>query len=110
MANTIVTATWSRQNGNLGSPSVCAAVSIRNNNSSSITYNDLYWQLQTPSGKVEGTNLEATNDLGSGGIVGGGRVTGNVCFDDPGQRGTYVGLYQPDAFNDERGVWLFKSS
>jgi len=51
---------------------------------------DLYWQLQTPSGKIEGTNLEATND--------------------PGQSGTYVGLYQPDACNNNRGVWLFTMS
>jgi hypothetical protein len=107
MANTVVRATWSRATGTLGDPSICAAVSIKNNNSGSISYNDLYWQLQTPSGKVEGTNFEAPNDLGSGGLVGGGTVTGNVCFDDPGQSGIYVGLYQPDSFNNDRGVWLF---
>jgi hypothetical protein len=106
MANTIVKATWSRTTDNLGTASICVAVSIKNNNSSSTSYHDLYWQLQTPAGKVEGTNLGATNDLGSGEIVGGGTVTGNVCFDDPGQSGTYVGLYQPDPFNN-RGVWLF---
>lgn len=110
MASTIVKATWSRATSSLGTASICAAVTIKNNNSGSISYNDLYWQLQTPAGKVEGTNFEATNDLGSGGIVGGGTVTGNVCFDDPGQSGTYVGLYQPDTFNNNRGVWLFTSS
>ena len=110
MANTIVKATWSRTTSNLGTASICAAISIKNKNSGSISYNDLYWQLQTPAGKVEGTNFEATNDLGSGGIVGGGTVTGNVCFDDPGQSGTYIGLYQPDSFNNYRGVWLFSMS
>jgi hypothetical protein len=107
MANTTVTAKWSLATGNLGDPSICAHVVIRNHNSGSISYNDLYWQLQTPSGKVESTNEEATNDLGSGGIVGGGVVTGNVCFDNPEQHGVYVGLYQPDSFNNDRGVFLF---
>lgn len=112
MAGTIVKATWSRTTTTLGTAAICAAVAIKNNNSGSISYNDLYWQLQTPSGKVEGTDFEAANDLGSGGIVGGGTVTGNVCFDapDPFQSGTYIGLYQPDAFNNDRGVWLFKLS
>ena len=110
MANTVVRAVWRRTTSNLGTASICASVSIKNNNSGSISYNDLYWQLQTPAGKVEGTNFAATNDLGSGGIVGGGTVTGNVCFDGAVQSGTYVGLYQPDSFNNNRGVWLFTLS
>lgn len=106
MAGTTVIAKWSVGAGEFGGKSICAAVSIRNHNKSAITYDDFYWQLQTPQGKIEGSNFEATNDLGSGSIVGGGLVTGNVCFDDPGQTGTYVGLYQPDELNNNRGVWL----
>src|ERR1019366_2938696 len=33
MANTIVSATWSRTTGNLGTASICAAVSVKNKNS-----------------------------------------------------------------------------
>jgi hypothetical protein len=106
IANTTVTATWSKSTGILG-PSICAAVTIKNHNSSTITYNDLYWSLQTPSGEVVNTNFQGSPELGSGNIVGGGTATGNVCFDDPGQSGTYVGIYKPDPFNSDRGIWLF---
>jgi hypothetical protein len=110
IANTTVTATWTRSTDSLGNNSICAAVNIKNHNSSTISYNDLYWKLQTPSGKVEDTNFTATGDLGSGDLVGGGTATGNVCFDDPGQSGTYVGIYKPDPFSRARGIWLFPLS
>ena len=35
----------------------------------------------------------------------GGSASGNVCFDDPGQTGTYVGIYK-DPLNPTRGIWL----
>jgi len=112
LANTTVTATWTRSTGSLGENFVCAAVTIKNHNSSTISYNDLfYWKLQTPSGKVEDSNpFAATNALGSGDLVGGGTATGNVCFDDPAQTGTYVGIYKPDPLNATRGIWLFPLS
>jgi hypothetical protein len=106
IANTTVTATWSKSANALGAE-ICAAISIKNHNSSTITYSDLYWTLQTPSGEVVNSNFEASPDLGSGNIVGGGTASGNVCFDDPGQSGAYVGIYKPDPFNSDRGIWLF---
>ena len=107
IANTTVNATWSQQPDPLGGTSICVAVSIKNHNRSTISYNDLYWSLQTPSGKVVDTNFTASSDLGSGNIVGGGTASGNVCFDDPGQSGKYVGIYKPDPFSAARGIWLF---
>jgi len=107
IANTTVTATWSQQPDPLSGTSICAAVSIKNHNSSTISYNDLYWTLQTPSGEVVDTNFSASPDLGSGNIIGGGTASGNVCFDDPGQSGKYVGIYKPDPFSAARGIWLF---
>jgi hypothetical protein len=106
IAHTTVTATWTPSSTPLGN-SICAAVSIKNHNSSTISYNDLYWTLQTPSGEVVDGNFQGSPDLGSGNIVGGGTASGNVCFDDPGQTGTYVGIYKPDPFNSDRGIWLF---
>jgi hypothetical protein len=111
IANTTVTATWSKSTvTSVMSPSICAAITIKNHNSSTISYNDLYWSLQTPSGEVINTNFEGSPDLGSGSIVGGGTATGNVCFDDPGQSDTYVGIYKPDPFNSDRGIWLFPAT
>ena len=102
-----MTATWTKSTvTSLMSPSICAAITIKNHNSSTISYNDLYWSLQTPSGEVVNTDFEGSPDLGSGNIVGGGTATGNVCFTDPGQTGTYVGIYKPDPFNSDRGIWL----
>jgi hypothetical protein len=106
IANTTVTATWSKSTNALGAE-ICAAITIKNHNSSTITYNDLYWTLQTPSGEIVNSNFEASPDLGSGNMIGGGTATGNVCFDDPGQSGVYVGIYKPDPFNSDRGIWLF---
>ena len=110
IANTVVTATWARSTDNLGSASICAAVTIKNNNTSTISYNDLYWKLQSPSGTVVDTSFSATNDLSSGNLVGGGTVSGNVCFADPAQSGGYIGIYKPDPYNATRGIWLFPLS
>ena len=107
IAGTVVTATWARATNTFGNGDICAAVAVKNNNSSTISYNDMYWRLQTPSGVVENTNFSATNDLGSGNLVAGGTATGNVCFHDPGESGSYVGIYKPDPFNAIRGIWLF---
>lgn len=106
IANTTVSATWTTSTDDFGSASICAAVKIVNHNSTTISYNDLYWSLQNPAGTVVNTNFSATGDLGSGELVAGGTATGNVCFDNPGTAGTYVGIYKPDAFNSTRGIWL----
>lgn len=106
IANTTVTATWSRKITTLGN-SICAAVSIVNHNTDTISYNSLDWKLQTPAGSVVTTNFQGTPYLGSGTIVAGGTASGNVCFKDPGQPGTYVGIYKPDPFQPNRGIWLF---
>jgi hypothetical protein len=107
IANTTVTALWAVQPNPLGGNEICTTVKVKNHNSSTITYNDLYWTLQTPSGEVVNTNFQASPDLGSGSIVGGGTASGQVCFDDPGQTGKYVGIYKPDPFSAARGIWLF---
>jgi hypothetical protein len=109
IAHTTVTVTWAAASNPLGNE-ICATISVKNHNSSTITYNDIYWSLQTPSGEVLNPNFQGSPDLGSGSIVGGGTASGQVCFDDPGQSGTYVGIYKPDPFNSDRGIWLFPST
>jgi len=113
IANTTVTATWATATTDSGDNIICATVSITNHNTGIISYTDLYWRLQTPSGKVEETDLETPSggsDLGGGHIVAGGIAGGTVCFDDASESGTYVGIYKPDPFESNRGIWLFSAS
>jgi len=62
--------------------------------SSTISYNENYWSLQTPAGTAANADVAATGSLGSGQMMPGGSASGSVCFDDPGQTGTYVGIYK----------------
>jgi hypothetical protein len=100
-----VTATWTRSKDSSGTATICAAVSIGNLHSSTITYDEHDWSLQTPAGTVANANLVATGSLGSGQIMPGGSASGSVCFDDPGQTGTHVGIYK-DPLKSTRGIWL----
>jgi hypothetical protein len=100
-----VTATWTRSTDSSGTATICAAVNIVSLSSLTISYNEHYWSLQTPAGSVANANLAATEGLGSGELVQGGSASGNVCFDDPGQTGTYVGIYK-NPLNPTRGIWL----
>ena len=45
--------------------------------------------------------------LNSGALVPGGTKSGKVCSDGDRESGQYVFIYKPNAFLDERGVWLF---
>jgi hypothetical protein len=100
-----VTATWTRSKESSGTATICAAVNIGNLHSSTISYNENYWSLQTPAGTAANADVAATGSLGSGQMMPGGSASGNVCFDDPGQTGTYVGIYK-DPLNPTRGIWL----
>lgn len=109
IANTTVTATWSRSPaGNApGSTSICASVKIVNHNNSTISYNERYWSLQSPNGTVvQHSNVGAVGGLGSGDLVAGGTVAGTACFDDPGQTGPYMGIYKPDPLNPTKASWI----
>ena len=67
-------------------------------------YNLFDWRVQDASGRVlDPTVSTRDDDLGSGDLVSGGRVTGTVAFKvGPG---TYYVLYKPKAFDAARGVW-----
>jgi hypothetical protein len=100
-----VTATWTRSSDSSGTATIWAAVNIGNFHSSTISYDEHYWSLQTPAGTAANADLAATGSLGSGQIMPGGSASGRVCFDDPGQTGTYVGIYK-DPLKPTRGIWL----
>ena len=48
------------------------------------------------------------SSLNSGALVAGGTKSGKVCRDDATDMGQYVVIYRPNAFMDDRAVWLFK--
>jgi Domain of unknown function (DUF4352) len=108
IANTTVSATWSRSPAATpGSTSICAAVRIVNHNNSTISYNEQYWSLQSLNGTVDDqTNVNTAGGLGSGDLVAGGTVAGTVCFDDPGGSEPFTGIYKPDPLKPARGRWL----
>ena len=107
VANATVTATgWARTQDSIGDSSICADVSIKNNNTSTISYNEFDFKLQSPTGTVTDPGFTLSGSLDSGDLVAGGTATGKVCFKDPGQTGTYVVIYKPNPFSASRGIWL----
>ncbi len=100
----LITAVWSQQVAS-GDNDICGNITYKNLNSSTLDYDPLDWKLQSPAGSVVDTNFDGS--LNSGTLIKDGSVTGTVCFDNPGQSGTYVGIYKPDPFSADRGIWLF---
>jgi hypothetical protein len=55
---------------------------------------------------LRGAGIGST--LTSGTLVAGGTKSGKVCRGDVTEKGQYVLIYKPNAFMDDRAVWLFK--
>jgi hypothetical protein len=86
---------------------ILANVTVRNRDKKQNDYNMFDWKIQTPAGTIESATIfmgDTKPDLGSGQLVTGGEVTGNVVFDYAGP-GTYYVIWKPDAFNSGSGVW-----
>ena len=45
--------------------------------------------------------------LDSGALIAGGTKTGKVCSEDTAEKGQFVFIYKPNAFEATRGIWLF---
>jgi len=104
---TTVTATgWTRSQDSIGDSSICADATIKNNNTSTVSYSEFDFKLQSPSGTVNDASITLEQSLGTGDLVAGGTASGRVCFEDPGQTGTYVAIYKPSAFLASRAIWL----
>ncbi len=89
---------------------LCAPVTMLNRDDSAQDYSSFSWQLQGPSGDTRDLAIsESNNAFGSGTLAPGGKKTGTLCWDNPGESGTYVVLWQPDQFSsDARGAWVSK--
>lgn len=105
-----VTATPLKNTDNgIGGKSLCSEISLKNDSGESQDYNALNFKIQTPSGDVSSTStMGIGSTLYSGTLVAGGTKTGTICRDDATEKGQYVVIYKPNAFMDERAVWLFK--
>lgn len=73
-------------------PLVCSTIVYQNDTGAQVGYNGLFdWKLQTPDGATENVQPSGgARRLGSGDLTPGGKVAGNVCFDDPGLSGDHV--------------------
>lgn len=92
-----------------GSKSLCSEISLKNDSGESQDYNALDFKIQTPSGDVSTTSsMGLGSTLNSGTLVAGGTKTGTICRDNATEKGQHVVIYKPNAFMDDRAVWLFK--
>jgi hypothetical protein len=105
-----VTATPLKSTDNgIGGKSLCSEISLKNNSDESKDYNVFDFKIQTPSGDVSSMSSAGIgSSLNSGTLVAGGTKSGKVCRDDATEKGQYVVIYKPNAFLDDRAVWLFK--
>ena len=89
---------------------LCTTVTIQNASDDSVNFNGGFdWSLQDPNGASRNTNFGGSgNFLGSGDLVAGGNVSGDVCFDaDTAVTGSYVVLYKPTfSFSSDRAAWI----
>lgn len=88
-----------------GGPQLVVTVTERNRDDRAKPYNLFDWRIQTPEGQVLDPTIpwSTDQDLGSGDLVPGGSVTGDVAFDvGPG---TYFVIWKPNPFDAARGVW-----
>jgi hypothetical protein len=88
----------------LGDRVLVVHVTVENRDKRAQPYNTFHWRIQDANGRVlDPTISTRDDDLGSGDLVSGGRVTGTVSFEvGPG---TYYVIYKPKAFDAARGVW-----
>jgi hypothetical protein len=102
----VTAANWARSQDSIGISHICAGVTIKNNNTSTISFSEFEFKLQSPTGTVTDATISLSNSLSSGDLVPGGTASGDVCFEDPGATGTYVGIYKPNPFSASRAIWL----
>ena len=82
-----------------------ASVTIVNRDPTAQAYNIFDWRLQTPSGTVLSPTFTSGQALGSGDLVTGGVVAGDLYFEVGAQKGDFFLIYKPDPFDANRGIW-----
>jgi hypothetical protein len=87
---------------------LCTSVSYNNGADKSVSFNGFDWKLQDPNGTILSMTIGGSdNTLNSGDLAPGGKVSGDVCFENKGAAaGQYVVLYQGNIFSGDRIAWL----
>lgn len=80
-------------------------VSIENRDDRAQSYNPYDWKIQWPSGQVKEHDSVSVDDLDSGDLVKGGKVTGKLYFEVGNTKGDFYVIYKPDSWNAARGIW-----
>lgn len=80
-------------------------VNVFNRDKASQPYDSYDWHLQTPNGQIIDPTSMFDDDMGSGALVNGGNVSGQVAFEVGSLKGEYYLIYAPDFWDDARGIW-----
>ncbi len=80
-------------------------VTVTNRDDAAQPYNLFDWRIQTPGGTVQDAGFVSAATLGSGDLVSGGTVTGDIYFEVGAETGDFFVVYKPDPFDAARGVW-----
>lgn len=81
-----------------------AEIEITNDSSRALPYNTFDWRIQTPNGQVLDPGMH--DNIGSGDLVPGGNVTGQVVWDVGSDvSGEYYIIFKPSAWDAARGIW-----
>lgn len=83
-----------------------AEVTLLNRDDKAQSYNPFDWKLITPGGQIIDPGFTSTGQLGSGDLVKGGSITGNLTWEVGAQKGDYFVIFDPtDLADEDRGVW-----
>ena len=107
---TITSAPLRQSNGKFGDGAyLCTEVTIKNESNKPARFSSVWdWKLQNPSGTIRDASLFGTeNGLSSGEVAPGGTATGDVCFENQVDPGTYVVLLDPTIrLSSDRIGWI----
>ncbi|WP_181781932.1 DUF4190 domain-containing protein [Pseudonocardia pini] len=103
-----VTSTPLRAGDSTFERTLCTTVSYANGGTSTASFSMFDFELQDPAGAIlSPTFFGGGKGLDTGELAPGGKVSGDVCFEDKAQtNGVYVVLYEPNMFISERGAFL----
>jgi hypothetical protein len=87
---------------------LCTTVSYDNGTDESVSFNGFDWKLQDPNGTILSMTIGGSRKaLNSGDLAPGGKVSGDVCFENKGAAaGQYVVRYEGNVFLNDRIAWL----
>jgi len=89
-------------------PVLCSHVTYENNTDDRLDYNEWDWSLQSPSGDIKDITIFGVDDrLRSGDLAPEGTTSGHVCFDNTGETGEHVLLFEGFiTFDSSRAAWI----